>query len=95
MFTGVDVDVNVVADPEPNILIKNYTSNGNDTGTGVFTGYDITINLPNKIMISAIKYNGNVILTSDMTYVSSSTNVTFNSECMWMLTKVSTSKFSM
>ena len=91
MFTGVDVDVNVVADPEPNILIKNYTANGNDTGTGVFTGYDITINLPNKIMISAIKYNGNVILTSGMTYVSSSTNVTFNSECMWMLTKVSTS----
>ena len=62
-------------------MTKTYTSNGSDTGTGVFTGYNITVNVPaivpvcDRVKINAINY-----LLKNFVYVSSNTNVTIPKE---------------
>ena len=32
-------------------MTKTYTSNGNDSGTGIYTGYNITVNVPDTVPI--------------------------------------------
>ena len=46
-------------------MTKTYTSNGNESGTGVFTGYNITVNVSDSVPIcDRVKMSSSVVMLS-------------------------------